>query len=442
MICSLFFLGKSVYTIIRHPLIADRYYKSEEMEKNKKNKRKRGRAAIGRRHRRNVLFFIMVILCIGLFAVLLGLKKCNKLNGDTTTSSVSDTANESGKTQNEVQTELENAPQTEGGGDLVPDISADLEREMNPAIEPELMDSATITISAIGDCTLGTDVNFDPNTSFDTKYQEKGYPGYFFENVVDILGADHLTIANFEGTLTDRGSRKEKTFAFRGKPEYTAILTEGSVEAVNLANNHSFDYGEVSYEDTKQYMKDAGITCFGYDNNAVIEVNGVSVGLIGIYELADGIGCADLLKENLAAVKDQGAQLIIVSFHWGTEKEHYPDGIQKELAHTAIDYGAHLVLGHHPHVLQGIEEYQGRNIVYSLGNFCFGGNKNPSDKDTMIFQQTFQIIDGEVADDNMKEIIPCSLSSRSDRNNYQPMVLYGEDAERVLGRIRTYSEGL
>lgn len=303
-------------------------------------------------------------------------------------------------------------------------------------------ESIQITISAAGDCTLGTDEYFDESTSFEAKYNVVDDPSYFFREVKSVFEADDLTIVNFEGTLTTGGTRKDKTYAFRGDPEYTAILTEGSVEAVNLANNHSFDYGDQSYEDTKNYLTEAGIVNFGYDRNALIDVKGVLVGLIGIYELPYGLEAADMLRENIANVKAEGAQLIIVSFHWGTEKENYPDSIQTELAHIAIDEGAHLVLGHHPHVLQGIEEYKGRNIVYSLGNFCFGGNKNPSDKDTMIFQQTFTITDGVVAEDNVKEVIPCSLSSRSDFNNYQPIILEGEEKERVMNRILTYSEGL
>ena len=100
------------------------------------------------------------------------------------------------------------------------------------------------------------------------------------------------------------------------------------------------------------------------------------------------------------------------------------------------------MLGHHPHVLQGIEVYNGKNIVYSLGNFCFGGNSNPADKDTMIFQQTFTVENGELAADNVTNIIPCSVSSESGYNNYQPTPLEGDEAERVRGRIEEYSSGL
>ena len=298
-----------------------------------------------------------------------------------------------------------------------------------------------ITVSAAGDCTLGTDVNFDQSKSFNAYYNEHG-AAYFLENVKSVFSADDLTIVNMEGTLTESSDRQDKTFAFKGEPGYTAVLTDGSVEAANLANNHSKDYGADSYTDTIRYMEDAGITTFGYDRTALMEIKGVKIGLTGIYELAEGMGCEDLLIKNIDALEEQGAQIIIVSFHWGTEKENYPDDIQKSLAHSAIDHGADLVLGHHPHVLQGIEKYNGKNIVYSLGNFCFGGNSNPSDKDTMIFQQTFTIQNGVIAEDDVTNIIPCSLSSVSDRNDYQPTPLEGSEKDRVMDKIQKFSSGL
>ena len=303
------------------------------------------------------------------------------------------------------------------------------------------MAPVSLTVSVVGDCTLGTDENFDYDTSLNAYYENYG-ADYFFSNVKSIFSADDLTIANFEGTLTDSDEREDKEYAFKAPAEYTSILTAGSVEAVNTANNHSHDYGDQSYEDTIQYLEAAGITTFGYDRTAVMDVKGIKVGLIGIYELKDGIGRQQQVIDTIQEVKNQGAQVIIVSFHWGTEKSNIPDDAQKTLAHLAIDQGADLVVGHHPHVLQGIEKYQGKNIVYSLGNFCFGGNKNPSDKDTMIFQQTFTVENGKLAEDDVTNIIPCSLSSESGYNNYQPMVLEGSEKERVLQKIEDFSTAI
>ena len=299
----------------------------------------------------------------------------------------------------------------------------------------------SITISAAGDCTLGTDENFDQSRSLNAYYDENG-PAYFLQSVKPVFEADDLTIVNMEGTLTESTSRMDKTFAFKGPADYTKILTEGSVEAANLANNHSRDYGEQSYTDTIAALDAAGIVNFGYDRTAVMDVNGVKVGLVGTYELAEGMGCEEEMIANIKAVEDQGAQIVIVSFHWGIERENYPDENQVNLAHSAIDHGADLVLGHHPHVLQGIEVYNGKNIVYSLGNFCFGGNSNPSDKDTMIFQQTFTVQNGELVEDNVTNVIPCSLSSESGRNTYQPTPLEGEEKDRVMEKIEEFSAGL
>lgn len=302
--------------------------------------------------------------------------------------------------------------------------------------------TVSFTISAVGDCTFGTDENFAYEGSMPAKYDEVGDFNYFFENVKSVFEEDDLTIVNFEGTLTDSTTREDKQFAFKADKSYAEILTDGFVEAANLANNHSKDYGEQSYNDTMDALDEAGITNFGYDRVAIKKVKGIKVGLVGTYVLADGLGVKDSMEKNIQDLKDEGAQVIIASFHWGEEKAEYPNDVQVELAHAAIDAGADLVLGHHPHVLQGIEQYKGKNIVYSLGNFCFGGNMYPSDMDTMIFQQTFTLKGGKQQEDNVTNIIPCSISSVEDYNNYQPTPAAGEKETEILNKITQRSQGL
>lgn len=298
----------------------------------------------------------------------------------------------------------------------------------------------SLTLSVVGDCTLGTDETFDYDTSLNAYYENYG-ADYFLQNVKDIFSTDDLTIANFEGTLTDSDEREDKTFAFKAPASYASILTGGSVEAVNTANNHSHDYGDQSFDDTLAALDDAGIVHFGYDETTVMDVKGIKVGLVGIYELYDHLEREQQLKDNIAKVKADGAQLIVVIFHWGNETETVPDSNQTTLGRIAIDEGADLVCGHHPHVLQGIETYKGRNIVYSLGNFCFGGNSSPSDMDTMIYQQTFTIDADGVKKDNVTNIIPCSISSAAydGYNNYQPTPAEGDEATRILGKINERS---
>ena len=302
--------------------------------------------------------------------------------------------------------------------------------------------TVSFTISAVGDCTFGTDENFAYEGSMPAKYDEVGDFNYFFENVKSVFEEDDLTIVNFEGTLTDSTTREDKQFAFKADKSYAEILTDGFVEAANLANNHSKDYGEQSYNDTMDALDEAGITNFGYDRVAIKKVKGIKVGLVGTYVLADGLGVKDSMEKNIQDLKDEGAQVIIASFHWGEEKAEYPNDVQVELAHAAIDAGADLVLGHHPHVLQGIEQNKGKNIVYSLGNFCFGGNMYPSDMDTMIFQQTFTLKSGKLQEDNVTNIIPCSISSVEDYNNYQPTPAAGEKETEILNKITQRSQGL
>lgn len=315
------------------------------------------------------------------------------------------------------------------------DLSEQTEEPLElPVPNPEI----SITISVVGDCTLGTDENFNYSRSLNAYYEKNG-PEYFLKNVKNIFEADDLTIANLEGTFTDLKTRADKTYAFKGPAEFVKILTSSSVEAVTLANNHSRDYGMQSLADTRNTLDAAGVVHFGYDVTKVVDVKGIKVGLVGIYELIDHTGRAQQVKDHIAKVKSEGAEIIIVIFHWGIERDAAPNSHQTMLGRLAIDEGADLVCGHHPHVLQGIETYKGKNIVYSLGNFCFGGNSNPSDKDTMIFQQTFTMTKDGLKDDNVTNVIPCSLSSERNRNNYQPTPATGSEAERILKKIKERS---
>lgn len=300
-------------------------------------------------------------------------------------------------------------------------------------------EAVTLTVSSMGDCTLGTDVNFDYSTSLNAYYDAQG-PDYFFQNVRSVLAADDLSMVNMEGTLTTSDQRQDKRFAFKAPPEYAAILSGSSVEAANMANNHSRDYGDSSYTDTIAALENAGIPTFGFERAKLLKIKGVKVGVTGVYELADHLEKQQQVKENIAALKEAGAKLIIINFHWGNEREYTPTDIQKTLAHLAIDEGADLVIGHHPHVLQGIERYKDKYIAYSLGNFCFGGNSNPEDKDSLVFQQTFTIEDGKVKRDDNITLIPCSLSSAGDHNDYCPTILDGDEKQRVLNKIEQYSQ--
>lgn len=302
-------------------------------------------------------------------------------------------------------------------------------------------EAKTITVSAAGDVTIGTDESFPYPNSFSHELKKNGYL-FFSQNVKDIFNQDDLTIVNLETTLTEAKVKAAKQFRFKGAPENAQILRMGSIEAVNIANNHIHDYLQRGYEDTINNLKKHNIGFFGYEHTYMTDIKGVKVGALGYEGWDNTVALRTRIDNDITKLRAKGTQIVIVSFHWGVERSNYPNATQMALGRHAIDSGADLVLGHHPHVIQGIEEYKGKYIVYSLGNFIFGGNRNPTDKDTFIFQQTFHIKNGKITEKKECKVIPTSISSVKERNNYQPTPLRGQEAERVLSRLKKYSEHL
>lgn len=299
----------------------------------------------------------------------------------------------------------------------------------------------TLTISAAGDCTLGGDMKGRSEGDFTSQiYADEEPLTYCFRNVADIFAADDLTIVNLEVVLTESSAystAEDKQFIMRGKPAYVNMLTSSSIEVANIANNHVTDFGEAGIEEMAQLLNMAGIGFCGYGYTYTAEVNGFTVGFVGINTWTTK---QSVMEETISGMRE-ACDILIVSFHWGNELEYKATSKQEKYGHMAVDLGADLVLGHHPHVLNGIEVYKGVNIVYSLGNFCFGGKRNPTDKDTFIYQHTFvEREDGSIGGEGT--VIPCKITSvaNDEYNNYQPTpVSDPEEAERILKKIEKYS---
>lgn len=299
-----------------------------------------------------------------------------------------------------------------------------------------------ITVSAAGDVALGNYYGQGFGGSFRDTYDKQQDPAYFFENVYDIFSRDDMTIVNLEGPLTYAEEHKERTYCISGDPEYVNILTAGSVEAVGMGNNHRLDHYEKGCDDTVEALKNVGISYAYGKYTGICEAQGILIGFVSVSGLGKGAGVEKYLQEGIDSLKEEGCQIILACCHWGVEREYYPEDYQKTLGKKCIDWGADLVIGHHPHVLQGIEEYQGKYIVYSLGNFCFGANRNPPDKDCLIVQQTFAFVDGEKQEETTFKVIPCSISSVASRNDYKPTPAQGEEARRILDKLNKYSKDL
>ena len=291
------------------------------------------------------------------------------------------------------------------------------------------------TLTFAGDCTLGTSHDTYGKSGTFVRLVGDNY-SYPFENVRAYFESDDFTMVNLEGTFTEHKEPMEKRFRFRAPSAYAKILTAGNVEAVNLANNHSFDFGQTGYDDTKKALEQESITYVeDCSTTHYITESGLHIGLYAAqFDLQ-----VSTMEAGIQKLRQEGAELVIVSLHFGTEGSYRPTNQQKKHAHAAIDAGADIVYGHHPHVLQPIEEYNGGIIYYSLGNFSFGGNRNPRDKDTAIIRQTvIRDSDGTILL-GQTETIPFCISSASGKNDYKPTPY--EEGSKKYNRVLSKLDG-
>lgn len=310
---------------------------------------------------------------------------------------------------------------------------ATTEPATEPTTEPTEPPEEHFTITFTGDCTLGTNHGGWYATSAFVNVIGEDYD-YPFRNVAQYFREDDCTIINLEGVFADEGYPSEKQFRFRGPTAYVNILTGSSVEAVTLANNHSYDYGRQGYQSTTETLTAAGIPYAERNKSVVFTTqSGLTIGMYGILFTFDW----NSLETEIASMKEQGADLIILAVHWGSEGFYYPLSHQKDQARKAIDMGVDIVYGNHSHVLQPIEEYGDGIIYYSLGNFSFGGNTNPPDLDTAILQQ--EVIRDREGNTRLGAltIIPASVSSAEKGNNYQPTPYEAgsKEYDRVISKL-------
>ena len=289
-----------------------------------------------------------------------------------------------------------------------------------------------ILISFIGDVTLCSDARGGHSArSFGNVVGDD--MDYCFQNCKDILQSDDLTIANLEGAVTTRTSHKSKQFVFKMKPESMQMLVNAGIEAVNLANNHSMDFFEAGYQDTKDNLDSYGIVWSDQKTSSTYQIGDYLIGMFGICDWDN----ANLAYQRIEELKNQGCNIIIATCHWGTEATYTPNSKQIYLGHSLIDHGVDIVIGGHPHRLQPIEKYNGKWIAYSISNFCFGGNLGLSDPDTLILQCNF-VMDSETGNcvDYRLNVIPFSQTSSSG-NDFCPVgYAWGSDKYyRVLSRL-------
>ncbi len=296
--------------------------------------------------------------------------------------------------------------------------------------------SGEIMITFLGDCTLGGEEKSERSAlGFARRIQENG-TGFPLRNLCRLTLTDDLSVANLEGVLTDRDLPKvEKEYNFRGPSSYTEILTTAGVECVTMANNHSHDYGDSGYADTKAALAEAGVCWFGTDAPAVWQnEDGLMIGFAGIsYSLSGNRYKA--FQKQVSRLRELGCSAVVAVMHTGTEYEYSPDTRQKETAKRAVSCGADLVIGHHPHVVQGYDLIDGVPVVYSLGNCSFGGTTHAKDSDALVTQAVLSFANSDLQNITL-HFYPISITSDSRYNNYSPSFLTGKDAERVLKKMK------
>jgi len=292
--------------------------------------------------------------------------------------------------------------------------------------------SKKIDLTFVGDIVLGQDYRFKGKT-FDWQWSQlNGTPvqraqHFFSPEVREILKNDTITVGNFEGTTFFENIKPnlDKKFVFFGKPEYINVLKWGGIDLVNLANNHApYDYGRKGFKKTEDTLLASGIQNYGYngihgydpDTSQVIGRGGVCI--CGLEAFHSFKATKKKIDKHIKELHEQ-CKFVVYTFHWGQERKYQHNAFQEKIAHYAIDNGADLVIGHHPHVVQDIEDYKGKKIVYSLGNFIFGGNRNPSDKEAIMFQVNLSNYNYPYGYDVSCTVIPINISSVVYRNDYR-----------------------
>ena len=322
-----------------------------------------------------------------------------------------------------------------------------LEGQDTPTEAPVARDRSgafQLVITAGGDMTIGGDVRKRGDSLFERELKKQGGDlNFLTRNVREILQSDDLTIVNFEGTLTTAPVYKTNNeFVFSAPPNYVSILKDGGIEAVALENNHVMDHGESGLRETKETLEAAGIVWSDANNMGVYRVKDVSIAMLTYQQYRSMV--EELLVRVPNDVRNAKLQhdIVIVNFHWGQELDYKPNRNQINLGRATIDAGADLVLGHHSHRINPIEKYQGRYIVYSLGNFSFAGNNKPSDMSTFLFQVRFNITPDSVETDAFR-IIPSRISSRTDYNDFAPTPFTDQRLiDNVVNLLKSNSGGL
>ena len=309
--------------------------------------------------------------------------------------------------------------------------------EAGATILPEETVTGEVTLTFLGDCTLGDQVTRrNAPLGFARKIDQMGYD-YPFRQLRRLTAGDDLTVANLETVLSDRKlTRVSKEYNFIRSADYTGILTAGDIDCVTLANNHTHDFGDEGYEDTQAALEAVGIAWIGTDSPAVwVSDEGLLLGFLGVSHSLVG-DRYQRYRQQIQALRGLGCAAVITVMHAGTEYDYdAPDQYQRQIVERSIAGGTDLIVGHHPHVVQGYALPEGVPVVYSLGNCSFGGTTHARDSDALALQVVMTFSEGRLTAQQL-HFYPISITGDARYNDYSPVFLSGSDAERVLAKMK------
>lgn len=301
-------------------------------------------------------------------------------------------------------------------------------------------DVVEVVVTLAGDCTLGSeDRTRNDSTSFDSYINARGY-GYPFLEVQSLFNRDDLTVINLEGVFYNHSSNKvDKTYNFRGPMDFARILTAGNIEAVFVGNNHIIDYGAAGFKSTVRALEEVGVPWFATTNSIsdtyIFEKEGFRIGFTGAYTATFG-GQRKRMEQDMQTLKDAGCDAIIAVMHGGMEYSPVRMRGQERLAAWYVRNGAAAVVGHHPHVVQGMDMIDGASVIYSLGNFSFGGNAQLRATQALLAQITLRFSREKGFLGHQVNLIPVAPSGTLEYNNFQPVILRGDEARAVMDKVQ------
>ena len=307
---------------------------------------------------------------------------------------------------------------------------------------PGLAEERVITLTCLGDTLFGSNEKVSGQEYAFQRYIERFGPAYPYEKLQALIGKDDITLANLENVFNEDAAPSKSRYDFRGPLSYAALLPANSIEVVNLANNHSGDYGAAGYASTIKALEEHGVKYSGSTalgmHTAIWEDHGIKIGFVGVIPLHYKDHNKEVAQQ-FEQLKQAGCQVIVASVHAGMEYRPTHGSMQERYGNILRSLGAHIVIGHHPHVPQGVSVAKGVTHMYSLGNGAFGGNTGVDEKlhniSSIVAQFALHFKDGQYQGHQLT-IWPIHISGASPENNYQPVLVNGDAAQAIMRQLQ------